>query len=98
MISPRGAIAVVIAIGAALYALGSLATAQSIPSAAKPPIELSPRKINFGKVPAGMPSQQTVTLTNKRSVILAAPPVSVPGPGFTLGTNGCTTATAPART
>src|SRR5260370_24413730 len=88
MISSRGAIAVVTAIGAAVYALGSLATAHSIPSAAKPPIELSPRKINFGKVPAGMPIQQTPTLTNKSSVILAAPAVSVTGTGFTLGTNG----------
>jgi hypothetical protein len=90
MISSRGAIAVVIAIGAALCAVGGLATAQSSPSAAKPPVGLSPKKINFGKVPAGTPIQRIVTLTNKGSVDLAAPVVNVTGTGFTLGTNGCT--------
>jgi hypothetical protein len=78
--------------------LGSLAIAQSSPSASKPPVGLSRKKINFGKIPAGVPSQQTVTLTNKGSVDLAAPAVSVTGTGFTLGTNLCTTAIAPAGT
>lgn len=72
------------------YALGGVAIAQSNPSSTKPPVGLSPKKINFGKVSAGTPVQQNVTLTNKGSVDLAAPAVSVTGTGFSLGTNGCT--------
>src|SRR5260370_15153250 len=71
--------------------LGGLAIAQSIPSATKPPVGLSPKKINFGKQPAGVPSlPKTVTLTNKSGGDLSAPSVTVTGTGFSLGTNGCT--------
>ena len=69
--------------------IGGLAIAQSSPSATKPPVGLSPKKINFGQVPAGTPVQQNVTLTNNGNVDLAAPAVSVTGTGFNLGTNGC---------
>jgi len=91
MILSRRAIAVVIAACAAICSLGGLAIAQSMPSATKPTVGLSSKKINFGKQPAGVPSQpKTVTLTNKGSGDLPAPSVSVTGTGFSLGTNGCT--------
>ena len=70
--------------------LGGLAIAQSSPSVTKPPVGLSRKKINFGRVPAGATVQQNVTLTNKGNVDLAAPVVSVTGTGFSLGANGCT--------
>ena len=90
MISSRRANLVAIAICALLCTLGGLAIAQSIPSATKPTVALSPKKINFGKQPAGVPSQpKTVTLTNKGSGDLPAPSVTVTGTGFSLGTNGC---------
>jgi hypothetical protein len=54
-------------------------------------VGLSPKKINFGKWPAGTKSTpQSVTLTNKSNAQLAAPVVNVTGTGFDLGTNGCT--------
>src|SRR5260370_22055912 len=49
----RGAIAVAIVMCTVSYTLGGVANAQSNPSATKPPVGLSPKKINFGKVPAG---------------------------------------------
>src|SRR5260370_15765846 len=101
MILSRRAIAVVIAICAALYALGGHASAQSSPSAtrSKLTVGLSPKKINFGKLPAGMLSTpRMVTLTNKGNIDLSAPAVNVTGTGFKLGTNGCMTTIHPKGT
>ena len=88
-----------IAICAALCALANLARAQTNPSATnnKLAVGLSSRKINFGKVPAGVHSiPQNVTLTNKGSAELSAPLVTVMGTGFGLESNGCTSALPPA--
>jgi hypothetical protein len=101
VISSRRAIAVVFALCTALYALGGVASAQPSPSAAKSKLTvgLSPKKINFGKLPAGMLSTpRTVTLTNKGNVDLSAPVVNVTGIGFKLGTNGCTSTIHPKGT
>ena len=62
-------------------------------------VALSRKKINFGRMPAGTESDpQTVTLTNKSKVELAAPVVNVTGAGFNLGSNGCTSAIPAAGT
>jgi centrosomal CEP192-like protein len=87
------------AICAVLCALVSLASAQTNPSATKNKlaVELSPRKINFGKVAAGIQSTaQNVTLSNKGSVELSTPLVTVTGTGFSLESNGCISAIPPA--
>jgi Cep192 domain 4 len=68
------------------------------PSAAgkKPHVKLSPKKINFGKVPAGAHSSpQTVTFTNESAVELAAPQVSV-STGFSADSTGCMSTIPPA--
>jgi hypothetical protein len=78
--------------------LGGIANAQSSPSVKtkKPEVGLSPKNLNFGKVPAGISSSpKTVTLTNKSTVDLAAPTVTVTGTGFSLESNGCVSPLAP---
>ncbi|MGH7925107.1 MAG: choice-of-anchor D domain-containing protein [Candidatus Binatus sp.] len=97
----RRAIALAFLICAAAYALIGVATAQSSTSTTRNKLKvgLSPRKINFGKQPAGTTSNpRTVTLTNKGNVDLAAPVVSVNGTGFSLDTNGCMSTIPPAGT
>ncbi len=89
-----------IAICAVIHSLSGLASAQPSPAAAKSKLQvgLSSRKLDFGKVPAGTQSSpQVVTLTNKSSVEMSAPVVSVTGSGFSLGTNGCANSIAPAN-
>ena len=101
MTSSRRAIAVVIAACAVLCILDGDASAQSSPSATnnKLVVGLSPKKINFGKVPAATQTNpQTVTLTNKGNVDLAAPVVGVTGTGFSPGSNGCTSTIHPTGT
>jgi len=72
-------------------AVGSIARAQvSSPNAKLPTVGVSPKKINFGKVPTGMTKPSSpVTFTNKSSTTLTAPNVSVTGAGYGVGTNGC---------
>src|SRR5277367_5021002 len=94
--SSRQAIAVAIAICADLAAPGGL-VAQSPAAKSRLAVGLSIKKINFGKVPAGMRSSpQIVTFTNKSKVELSAPAVIVSGAGFSLDSNGCTGAILPA--
>lgn len=73
-----------------LSAAARLASAQSvISSISKRPVALSPKKLTFGKVPAGLMSAlQTVTLTNNGSVELAAPAVGISA-GFAIEDNEC---------
>ncbi len=88
-----------IAICAVIHAFGRLASAQPSPSVVRTKLQvgLSSRKLDFGKVPAGTQSSpQVVTLTNKSSVEMSAPVVSVTGSGFSLGSNGCANSIAPA--
>jgi hypothetical protein len=64
----------------------------SSPAAKLPAVGVAPKKINFGKLAAGMTSTaRTVTFTNKSATDLAAPAVAVSGTGFALDSNGCTT-------
>jgi hypothetical protein len=73
-----------------LSAAARLASAQSvISSISKQTVALSPKKLTFGKVPAGsMSALQTVTLTNNGSVELAAPAVDI-STGFAIEDNEC---------
>ena len=66
-------------------------------AAGKLAVEPSPRKINFGKVPAGIQSTpQNITLTNRGSVELSTPLVTVTGTGLAYKSNGCISAIPPA--
>src|SRR5713101_873356 len=66
-------------------AVGGVARAQelSLPEAKLPAVSVSPKKINFGKVPTGTTKPSPpVTFTNKSSSQLTAPSVSVTGTGY----------------
>src|SRR5271155_4846492 len=94
--SSRQRIAGAIGICADLAAPGGLG-AQSPAAKSRLAVALSIKKINFGKVPAGMRSSpQIVTFTNKSKVEMSAPAVVVSGTGFSLDSNGCTGAILPA--
>ena len=74
-------------------AAGSVARAQDLssPDVKLPKVSVSPKKINFGKVPGGTTkTSPQVTFTNKSSSDLNAPSVSVTGAGYSPGTDGCT--------
>ena len=85
--------AVAILICAVSGALGTVARAQELssPDAKLPKVSVSPKKINFGKVPTGTTkTSPQVTFTNKSSSMLTAPSASVTGAGYGIGTDGCT--------
>jgi len=85
--------AVAILICAVSGAAGSVARAQELssPDAKRPKVSVSPKKINFGKVPEGTATTSApVTFTNKSQSNLNAPSVSVTGAGYGIATNGCT--------
>lgn len=86
----RGGIGAVAGLCVVLSAAARLASAQSvISSISKQPVALSPKKLTFGKVPAGsMSALQTVTLTNNGNVELAAPAVGI-STGFAIEDNEC---------
>src|SRR5882757_7018801 len=84
--------AVAILICAVSGALGSVARAQELssPDAKLPKVSVSPKKINFGKVPTGTTkTSPQVTFTNKSSATFAPPVVSVTGAGYGIDTNDC---------
>src|SRR3982074_2446308 len=83
--------ALAILICAVSFAVPSIARAQvSSPDAKKPKVSVSPKKINFGKVPGGTTkTSPTVTFTNKSSSQLTAPTVSVKGAGYSIDTDTC---------
>jgi sugar lactone lactonase YvrE len=69
--------------------LSAFATAQdgtiSSPAAKHPAVQVKPKKIDFGKLHAGMTSApRGVAFTNKGNVELALPSVAVSGTGFAL--------------
>jgi len=90
--------AVAILICAVSGALGSVARAQELssPDAKLPKVSVSPKKINFGKVPTGTTkTSPQVTFTNKSSATFAPPVVSVTGAGYGIDTNDCPGTTSP---
>ena len=85
--------AVTLALATILYVV-TTARAQDgmifLHAAKLPAVQVTPKKINFGKLPAGMTSNpQTVTFTNKSTVDLAAPGIVVSGTGFALAPFVC---------
>ena len=89
--------AAAILICAVSSAAGSVARAQELssPDVKLPKVSVSPKKINFGKVAGGTTKPSSpVTFTNKSQSDLNAPSASVTGPGYAIGTDGCTGAGA----
>ncbi len=74
---------------ATILNFGRVAYAQ-VADAKRPAVRVAPKKINFGKLAAGLTSTpHTVTFTNKSDADLPAPNIAVSGIGFSLSPYVC---------